>query len=149
MNQIASTGKKAALGFIFATLLIDIMGFAIIIPVIPKLIANLIHGTVSQASGYAGWMLACYATMQFLFAPLLGNLSDKYGRRPILLCSLLGFAIDYTFCAFAPTIGWLFIGRCIAGFTGASFTTASAYIADISTPENRANNFGMIGVAFG
>jgi DHA1 family tetracycline resistance protein-like MFS transporter len=149
MNQMASTGKKAALGFIFATLLIDIMGFAIIIPVIPKLIAHLINGNLSQASGYGGWLMACYATMQFLFAPLLGNLSDKYGRRPVLLCSLLGFAIDYTFCAFAPTIWWLFIGRAIAGFTGASFTTASAYIADISTPENRANNFGMIGVAFG
>jgi DHA1 family tetracycline resistance protein-like MFS transporter len=149
MNQIASTGKKAALGFIFATLFIDIMGFGIIIPVFPKLISTLIHGNISQAASYGSWLTIAYATTQFLFAPLLGNLSDKYGRRPILLCSLLGFAVDYTFCAFAPTIWWLFLGRAIAGFTGASFTTASAYIADISTPETRANNFGIIGVAFG
>jgi DHA1 family tetracycline resistance protein-like MFS transporter len=87
--------------------------------------------------------------MQFLFSPMIGNLSDKYGRRPVLLCSLLGFGIDYLFLAFAPSIGWLFLGRAIAGITGASFTTASAYIADVSTPEKRAQNFGMIGVAFG
>jgi DHA1 family tetracycline resistance protein-like MFS transporter len=94
-------------------------------------------------------MLLAYSVMQFLFSPLIGNLSDKYGRRPILLSSLLGFGIDYLFLAFAPTIGWLFVGRIIAGITGASFTTASAYIADISTPEKRAQNFGLIGVAFG
>jgi DHA1 family tetracycline resistance protein-like MFS transporter len=87
--------------------------------------------------------------MQFVFAPVIGNLSDKYGRRPVLLFSLFGFGVDYLFLAFAPTIGWLFVGRIIAGITGASFTTASAYIADISTPEKRAQNFGLIGVAFG
>ena len=133
--------RKAALGFIFATLLIDVMGLGIIIPVIPKLIEHLIHGDVSDASGYAGWLTAAYASMQFVFAPLIGNLSDKYGRRPVLLFSLLGFSIDYLFSAFAPTIGWLFVGRIIAGITGASFTTGSAYIADISTPKNRALEF--------
>ncbi|MGZ3873680.1 MAG: TCR/Tet family MFS transporter [Mucilaginibacter sp.] len=141
--------KQAALGFIFATLLIDVIGLGIIIPVIPKLIERLIHGDVSDASGYAGWLTAAYAGMQFIFAPLIGNLSDKFGRRPVLLCSLMGFGVDYLFSAFAPTIGWLFVGRIIAGITGASFTTASAYIADISEPEKRAANFGMVGVAFG
>jgi DHA1 family tetracycline resistance protein-like MFS transporter len=141
--------KQAALGFIFATLFIDIMGLAIIIPVIPKLIEKLIHGNVSDASWYGGWLTAAYAIMQFLCAPIIGNLSDRFGRRPVLLCSLLGFAIDYAFSAFAPTIAWLFVGRIIAGITGASYTTANAYIADISEPEKRAANFGLVGVAFG
>jgi DHA1 family tetracycline resistance protein-like MFS transporter len=149
MDQPVPNKRKAALGFIFATLLIDVMGLGIIIPVIPKLIEHLIHGDVSDASSYAGWLTAAYAGMQFLFAPLIGNLSDKYGRRPVLLFSLLGFSVDYLFSAFAPTIWWLFVGRIVAGITGASFTTGSAYIADISTPENRAANFGMVGVAFG
>ncbi len=149
MIQPVKSKKQAALGFIFATLLIDIIGLGIIIPVIPKLIEHLIKGDISQASSYAGWLTAAYATMQFAFAPLIGNLSDKFGRRPVLLCSLLGFSIDYTLSAFAPTIGWLFVGRIVAGITGASFTTATAYIADISTPEKRAANFGMVGVAFG
>jgi DHA1 family tetracycline resistance protein-like MFS transporter len=140
---------QAALGFIFATLLIDVMGLGIIIPVLPKLIEHLIHGNISQASSYAGWLTAAYAAMQFLFSPLIGNLSDKFGRRPVLLSSLFGFGIDYLFLAFAPTIWWLFLGRIIAGITGASFTTATAYIADISTPEKRAANFGLVGAAFG
>lgn len=150
MDQTAPAQKnKNALGFIFATLLIDVMGLAIIIPVIPQLIEHLIHGDVSKASWYGGWLTVSYATMQFLFSPMIGNLSDRFGRRPVLLCSLLGFSVDYFFSAFAPTIGWLFVGRIIAGVTGASFTTASAYISDVSTPEKKAANFGLIGVAFG
>lgn len=141
--------KKAALGFIFVTLLIDVIGFGIIIPVMPDLIMKLIHGNLSAASRYGGWMMFAYAFMQFLVAPLLGNLSDKYGRRPVLLFSLFGFGVDYLFLAFAPSVGWLFVGRIIAGITGASFTTATAYIADISTPEKRAQNFGIVGAAFG
>ncbi len=142
--------RKAAIGFIFITLLIDITGLGLIIPVMPKLIEQLLHTTeISKASQYGGWLTFAYAIMQFLFAPVLGNLSDKFGRRPVLLSSLLGFGIDYLFLSFAPTIGWLFVGRIIAGITGASFTTASAYIADISNAENRAQNFGMIGAAFG
>ncbi|MEJ7826605.1 MAG: TCR/Tet family MFS transporter, partial [Segetibacter sp.] len=141
--------RKAAMGFIFITLLIDVTGLGLIIPVFPKLIEQLIHGGISEASKWGGWLTFAYAIMQFLFAPVLGNLSDKYGRRPVLLFSLLGFGIDYIFLAVAPTIGWLFVGRVIAGITGASFTTATAYIADISTDENRAQNFGMIGAAFG
>lgn len=138
------------MGFIFITLLIDITGFGLIIPVMPQLIEKLLGvADNSKASLYGGWLTFAYAIMQFLFAPVLGNLSDKYGRRPVLLFSLLGFGIDYLFLSFAPSIGWLFVGRVIAGITGASFTTASAYIADISTAENRAQNFGMIGAAFG
>ncbi|MCF6131204.1 TCR/Tet family MFS transporter [Flavobacterium wongokense] len=141
--------KQAAIGFIFITMLIDITGWGIIIPVIPKLIAELIHGDISEAAKYGGWLTFAYAITQFLCAPLIGNLSDKYGRRPIILISLFAFALDYLLLAFSPTIAWLFLGRIIAGLTGASITTASAYIADVSTPENRAKNFGMVGAAFG
>jgi DHA1 family tetracycline resistance protein-like MFS transporter len=141
--------KNPALGFIFITLLIDVTGLGIIIPVFPKLIQEMIGGNLSMASQYGGWLMFAYSVTQFVFAPILGNLSDQYGRRPVLLGSLFGFAIDYLFLALAPTIGWLFIGRIIAGITGASFTTATAYIADISSPENRAKNFGMVGAAFG
>jgi MFS transporter, DHA1 family, tetracycline resistance protein len=141
--------RKAAAGFIFITILIDVIGFGIVIPVFPKLITTLIHNDLSVAARWGGLLTFAYALMQFLFSPVIGNLSDKYGRRPVLLFSLLGFGVDYMFLAFAPTIGWLFVGRVIAGITGASFTTASAYIADVSTDEDRAKNFGMIGAAFG
>jgi DHA1 family tetracycline resistance protein-like MFS transporter len=141
--------RKAAIGFIFITLLIDVMGWGLIIPVMPGLISQLKNIPVNEASPYGAWLLSAYAITQFVFAPVIGNLSDKYGRRPVLLSSLLGFGIDYLFLALAPTYGWLFVGRIIAGITGASFTTASAYIADISTEETRAKNFGMIGAAFG
>lgn len=141
--------KKAAIGFIFITLLIDVIGLGIILPVIPKLIKELIHGSVNEAAKYGGWLGFAYAFTQFVFSPIIGNLSDKYGRRPIILISLFGFAIDYIFLALAPTIGLLFVGRVIAGITGASFTTASAYIADISTDNDRAKNFGLIAAAFG
>ncbi|MCX6324584.1 MAG: TCR/Tet family MFS transporter [Sphingobacteriales bacterium] len=142
--------KTAAIGFIFITLMIDVTGLGLIIPVMPKLIQELLSGaSISDASRYGGLLTFCYAIMQFLFAPVLGGLSDKFGRRPVLLFSLFGFGLDYLFLSFAPTLGWLFVGRAIAGITGASFTTATAYIADISTPENRAQNFGMVGAAFG
>jgi DHA1 family tetracycline resistance protein-like MFS transporter len=145
--------KKAAVGFIFITILIDVIGFGIIIPVFPQLLQHLLHVTdrtdISSISKYAIAMTLLYAGMQFVFAPVLGSLSDHYGRRPILLFSLLGFGLDYIFLAFAPSIGWLFVGRTISGITGASFTTAAAYMADISDEKNRAQNFGMIGAAFG
>ena len=141
--------SKYALNFIFLTLLIDITGLGIIIPVMPKLIGQLTGEGLSVASEYGGWLTFAYAFMQFIFAPILGNLSDKYGRRPVLLLSLLGFGIDYLFLAFAPSIFWLFVGRIIAGIAGASMTTAMAYIADVSAPEKRAQNFGIVGAAFG
>lgn len=145
---MAVTGK-AALGFIFVTVLIDVIGFGIIIPVMPALIRQLTGGDISTASSYGGLLMFAYAFMQFICAPVLGNLSDRYGRRPVLLFSLLGFGIDYIFLSLAPSIAWLFVGRVVAGITGASFTTASAYVADISEPDKRAQNFGMIGAAFG
>lgn len=141
--------RNAALGFIFITILIDMIGIGIIIPVMPQLIKDLINGDLSEASRWSGWLTFTYAIMMFLFSPVVGGLSDRFGRRPVLLLALLGLGIDYIFHAYAPTIGWLFVGRALAGFTGASFTTASAYIADISEPEKRAQNFGMIGAAFG
>lgn len=141
--------RKAAIGFIFVTLLIDVIGWGIIIPVMPTLISTMEHVEVGDASSLNGWMLFAFSLTQFLFAPLVGNLSDKYGRRPILLVSLFGFGLDYILMSWAPSIEWLFLGRVIAGITGASFTTASAYIADISDDKNRAQNFGMIGAAFG
>ncbi len=141
--------RSAALGFIFITLLIDCIGLGIIIPVVPGLIQELTGEGLSIASEYGGWLTFSYAIMQFVCAPILGGLSDRFGRRPVLLLSLLGLGLDYLLVSFAPSIAWLFIGRIIAGIFGASFTTASAYIADISTPEKRAQNFGMIGAAFG
>lgn len=141
--------RNAAIGFIFVTLLIDVIGFGIIIPVMPGLISNLKQVDISTAAKYGSYLTVAYALTQFVFAPILGNLSDKYGRRPVLLFSLFGFGIDYIFLALAPTYGWLFIGRIIAGIAGSSFTTAAAYISDISVAENRAKNFGMIGAAFG
>lgn len=142
--------RKAALGFIFITLLIDVMGWGLIIPVMADLIAQLKGIPVNEASTYGALLLSVFAITQFLFSPVIGNLSDKFGRRPVLLSSLLGFGIDYIILALAPTYGWLFIGRIIAGITGASFTTATAYIADVSTDETtRAKNFGLIGAAFG
>jgi MFS transporter, DHA1 family, tetracycline resistance protein len=128
--------RNAALGFIFITILIDVIGLGIIIPVVPKLIENLTGEGLSAASRYGGWLVFSFAIMQFLFSPVLGALSDRFGRRPVLLISLFGLGLDYILHAYAPTIGWLFVGRLIAGVMGASITTATAYIADISTPEN-------------
>jgi DHA1 family tetracycline resistance protein-like MFS transporter len=144
-----ATQKKSAIGFIFITLLIDFTGFGIIIPVLPKLIEELTGGGLSIAAVYGGWLTLSYSVMQFISAPILGGLSDRFGRRPVLLASLFGLGLDYIFLAFAPTIAWLFVGRILAGITGASFTTAQAYIADVSEPEKRAQNFGLVGAAFG
>ena len=141
--------KSPALGFIFITLLIDVIGLGIIIPVMPKLISELTGDSISAASKDGGLLLFAYAFMQFICAPLLGGISDRFGRRPVLLASLFGFGVDYVFLAFAPTLAWLYVGRIIAGIMGASFTTGAAYIADISTPEKRAQNFGLLGAAFG
>lgn len=143
------SSRKAAITFIFITLLIDVTGLGLIIPVFPELITKMTGLGISGVSQWGGLLTVTYAIMQFFCAPIIGNLSDKYGRRPVLLVSLIGFGIDYLFMALAPTIGWLFISRVIAGITGASFTTASAYIADVSTNETRAQNFGMLGAAFG
>ncbi len=135
--------------FIFVTMFIDILGLAIIVPILPELIGELLGRDASSTGRYLGVIVAVYALMQFLFAPVLGALSDRFGRRPIILISLFGFGIDYLIQGWAPSIGWLFVGRFIAGVMGASITTANAYIADVSTPDTRARNFGFVGVAFG
>src|SRR6266478_1478307 len=135
--------------FVFITVLVDAVGFGIILPVLPELIMKLTGEGLSQASIYGGWLWFAYAVMQFFCAPVLGNLSDRFGRRPVILFSLLTFGIDYLIMGFAPTLFWLFVGRSIAGMAGASFTPAYAYLADISPLEKRAQNFGLIGAAFG
>ncbi|WP_411821466.1 TCR/Tet family MFS transporter [Leptospira sp. 'Mane'] len=141
--------RTAAVGFIFTTILIDSIGFGIVIPVLPKLIIELTGDSIGQASSHGGWLMFAYSIVQFLCAPFVGALSDRFGRRPVLLASLFGFTLDYILLTIAPTLFWLFVGRIIAGVMGASFTTANAYIADVTEPEKRAQSFGMIGVAFG
>ena len=147
--QTAPQPRQAAMVFIMITIFLDILGVGIIVPILPELIKQFLDGDTAQAARYFGAIAAVYALMQFLFAPIWGALSDKFGRRPIILLSDLGLALDYLIQGFAPTIGWLFLGRVLAGVMGASFTAANAYIADVSTPENRAQNFGLVGVAFG
>jgi DHA1 family tetracycline resistance protein-like MFS transporter len=141
--------SRKALAFIFITVLLDMIGFGIVIPVLPELIRELTGEGLAAAAVYGGWLLFVYGAMQFLFAPIIGNLSDRFGRRPILLFSLSMFSLDYLLMGFAPTLAWLFIGRMLAGIAGATGATASAYVADVSPPEERAANFGLIGAAFG
>jgi MFS transporter, DHA1 family, tetracycline resistance protein len=140
--------RQPALGFIFVTLVLDILGIGLLIPIVPKLIESF-AGDISSASSTSAWLSASFALMNFVFAPILGSLSDKLGRRPVILASLFGSGIDYLLLAFAPNLGWFFIGRIVSGITGASFSAATAYIADVSPPEKRAQNFGLIGAAFG
>jgi MFS transporter, DHA1 family, tetracycline resistance protein len=141
--------SRHALAFIFVTALIDSMGLGIIIPVWPKLLTTLAHVGLDDAARTGALLAFAYAGMQFLFAPVLGNLSDRTGRRPVLILSLLGMACDYLIMAVAPSVAWLFLGRTLSGMAGASYTTAAAYITDISPPDQRAKNFGLLGAAFG
>lgn len=135
--------------FIVLVVVIDTAGFGLIFPVLPQLLRDLLHADISTAARYGGWLAFAYAAMQFVFAPVLGGLSDRYGRRPVLLSSLLGFSIDCLFLAFAPNVAWLFVGRAIAGITGASYAVASACVADISTDETRTRYYGLVNAAFG
>ncbi|MEM9363252.1 MAG: MFS transporter [Bacteroidota bacterium] len=141
--------KKTALLFIFITILVDVVGIGIIAPIIPEFIMQLTGEGNHMAVIYGMWLTTAFAGMQFLFSPVMGEISDRYGRKPILLLALLGLSFDYLIHAWAPTIMWLFVGRFLAGITGASVTVATAYIADISTIEEKAKNFGLIGAAFG
>jgi MFS transporter, DHA1 family, tetracycline resistance protein len=125
------------------------MAVGIIVPVLPKLIIEFQHGDVVSAAHYVGWFATLWALMQFLFAPVIGALSDRFGRRPVLLLSCLGLGLDYILMALAPSLAWLFVGRLISGITAASYPTAGAYIADITPPAERAGRFGMLGAAFG
>jgi len=141
--------RTPALGFILLTVLLDVIGIGIIIPIIPDLLKDLGVSSIGEASRIGGFLISIYAIVQFFFAPILGGLSDQYGRRPIILIALFGLTVDYIVVALAPTLIWLFAARIVAGICGASFTSASAYVADISTPEDRPKNFGKIGAAFG
>ena len=148
-EQQYKTTSKYALVFIFLTMLIDTIGLGVIIPVSPGLIASLTHEPVSGAARWGGWLFFAYALMQFICAPISGNLSDRFGRRPLLILSLAMLAVDYAITGFAPSIAWLFVGRTLSGMAGASFTTVNAYIADITPPAERAARFGLVGAAFG
>lgn len=140
---------RNALAFIFITVLIDLIGLGVIIPVMPELITSLTGGTLADAARWGGAIMFTYAGIQFFSAPVIGNLSDRFGRRPILLLCLAGFAIDYLIMGFAQNLIWLFVGRALAGVFGATYSTAAAYIADVSSPEKKSQNFGLIGAAFG
>lgn len=140
---------RHALAFVTITVLIDVIGFALIIPVLPALLVDLTGDTVSRAAIEGGWLAFVYAATQFLCAPVLGNLSDRFGRRPVLLFAVGALGVDYIIMGLAPTLGWLFVGRTISGMAGASFTPAYAYVADVTPPERRAQSFGMISAAFG
>lgn len=142
------TSKKASIHFIFATIFLDALGIGILIPIMPDLIRRF-SSDPTFVSQYFGYFISVYALMQFMASPILGALSDRFGRRPVLLVSLLGACLDYILMAFAPNLWILFLGRIIAGLTGASMTVATAYIADVSDDSNRSANFGMIGAAFG
>jgi DHA1 family tetracycline resistance protein-like MFS transporter len=146
--QALSHGR-AAFAFIFVTVLLDMLALGIIVPVLPKLIIRFEHGDMSMAATQTGIFAFVWAAMQFVFAPVMGALSDRFGRRPVVLLSNFGLGCDYLLMALAPTLSWLFVGRVISGITAASFPTANAYIADVTPPENRAAKFGMLGAAFG
>ncbi len=141
--------SKNAFLFVLITIALDSTGLGIIIPSLPSLVADVSKISIEESAEVYGYIIGCYALMQFAFSPLIGALSDRYGRKPILLGSLFGLGIDYVFMFFAPSLVWLIVGRCLAGMFGASFTTATAYIADISSPEEKTKNFGMVGAAFG
>src|ERR1700726_1099940 len=141
--------RKAAVVFIFITVTLDMLALGLIAPVLPKLILDFLGGDMKDAANWNGWFGLVFAAMQFLFSPVLGVLSDRFGRRPVILLSNLGLGLDYIVMALAPSMSWLFLGRIISGITTSSIPTAMAYIADVVPKEKRAGAFGMIGVAFG
>ena len=144
-----ATGSRAAVLFIFFTLMLDVLSMGVVIPVLPKLIEGLSHSSEANAVRIGGLLSLVWAIMQFIVAPIQGALSDRFGRRPVLLMSMTGLGLDYILMALAPNLAWLFLARAISGATAASFSTANAYIADITPPEKRAAAFGLMGAAFG
>ena len=141
--------RRAAFAFVFVTVLLDMFAIGIIIPVLPKLVEDFMGGDTARAATIYGVFGTAWALMQFLFSPVLGSLSDRFGRRPIILLSNFGLGLDYILMALAPNVRWLFVGRVISGITAASISTAGAYIADVTPPEQRAAKFGLLGAAFG
>ena len=148
-NPAAPARRPAALIFIFITVALDMIALGIIVPVLPKLVVDFLHGDMARAAKVFGVFGTVWALMQFVFAPVLGAVSDRFGRRPVILLSNFGSGLDYIFMALSPGIGWLFVGRLFSGITTASIPTATAYIADVTPPEKRAAGFGMLGAAFG
>jgi MFS transporter, DHA1 family, tetracycline resistance protein len=149
MDAPVKAPPKAAIAFVFAVVLIDVIALGIVIPVLPKLIESMLGGDTPRAAEIFGFFATAWALMQFVFSPVLGALSDRFGRRPVLLVSMTGHGLDYILMALAPSLAWLFVGRIISGITAASFSTAYAYIADVTAPDKRAAAFGMVGAAFG
>ena len=145
----APAARKAALAFIFITVLIDVIAIGVIIPVLPHLVQQFVGGDTSVAAYWTGVFAFAFSLVQFFSAPIQGALSDRYGRRPVILLSCLGLGLDFVLMALAPSLAWLFVGRIISAVTSASFTTANAYIADVVPAERRAKSYGMIGAAFG
>ena len=141
--------RRATVAFIFVTILIDVLAMGLIIPVLPPLVQRFVGGDTAQAAEWIGIFGTAWSLMQFLCSPILGSLSDHFGRRPVILLANLGLGLDFILMALAPSLGWLFAGRVISGITGASFTTAWAYIADVTPPEKRAAGFGVVGAAWG
>ena len=148
-ETVQPQARSAAVAFVLAAVLIDVIALGIVIPVLPKLVEDMLAGNTARAAEIYGLFGTAWALMQFAASPVLGALSDRFGRRPVLLLSMLGHALDYVLMALAPTLIWLFIGRVVSGITAASFSTAYAYIADVTAPEKRAKQFGMMGAAFG
>jgi len=149
MTNPAASPSKHAVTFVLITVFLDMVGFGIIMPVLPSLIQQVGHVNISDAARIGGWLFFAFSAAQFLFGPTMGNLSDAFGRRPLLLLAVFGLFIDYLLMSIAPNLFWLFVGRAIAGLCGASYVIANAYIADVTKPEDRAKAFGMIGAAFG
>ena len=143
------TSTNRAVAFIFVTVLLNSVGFGIVMPVLPELIVDVTGDPLHEAARHGGWLVFVYALMQFFFAPLAGNLSDRFGRRPVLLVSLFVFGLDYLIMGFAPTLAWLYVGRLVAGISATSFAIANACVADLFPPDKRAQNFGLMGAAFG
>lgn len=143
------TSANRAVAFILVTVLLNSVGFGIVMPVLPELIVDVTGDPLHDAARHAGWLAFVYALMQFFCAPLAGNLSDRFGRRPVLLVSLFVFGLDYLIMGFAPTLAWLYVGRLVAGMSATSFAIANACVADLFPPEKRAQNFGLMGAAFG
>src|ERR1700677_2885376 len=141
--------RSAAVAFIFVTILLDMFALGLIMPILPKLVESFVNNDTASAARIFGLFGTAWALMQFVCSPILGALSDRFGRRPVVLLSNFGLGLDYILMALAPNIGWLFVGRVVSGITAASFSTATAYIADITPAEGRARLFGMIGAAFG
>lgn len=149
MDTPAPAPRKPALGFIFVTLVLLVLGFGIIIPVLPQLVTQFNGGSVAEGSSSFGWLVGIFALMQFVFSPILGSLSDRFGRRKVILIALAGSAIDYVVTGYAPNLTWMFIARMISGMTAGALATCNAYIADVTPPEKRAQGYGLVGAAFG